>query len=186
MQYKCEFRIRLWNFETTHEIDLPCYWLYSFLEESMTQMPESESARKKSRWTHSRWSLVQIERTNHWNYTDQAGSPVVCRTLYTGQYGWYLSQGWQVEWFTLAETANGHFGRTERFLRLLRLPTFFVSSSVCVLTGLCFYEGFVIQQKTVLDTDAVKSVYVEYSFVCTRRNNNDNSNNKYDLPLILQ
>ena len=28
------------------------------------------------------------------------------------------------------------------------------------LTGFFFYEGFVIQQKTVLDTDAVKSVYV--------------------------
>ena len=43
MQYKCEFRIRLWNFETTHKIDLPCYWLNSFLEESTTQTPESES-----------------------------------------------------------------------------------------------------------------------------------------------
>ena len=54
------------------------------------------------------------------------------------------------------------------------------------LTGFCFYEGFVIQKKTVLDTDAVKSVYVEYCFVITRRNNNDDSNNEYDLPLILQ
>ena len=49
------------------------------------------------------------------------------------------------------------------------------------LTGFCFYEGFVIQQKTVLDTDAVKSVYVEYPFVITRRNNTDDSNNEYDL-----
>ena len=57
---------------------------------------------------------------------------------------------------------------------------------MCVLTGLCFYEGFLIQQKTDLDTDAVKSVYVEYRFVITRRNNNDDSNNEYDLPLILQ
>ena len=33
----------------------------------------------------------------------------------------------------------------------------------CVfLTGFCFYEGFVIQQKSVLDIDAVKIVYVEY------------------------
>ena len=57
---------------------------------------------------------------------------------------------------------------------------------MCVLTGFCFYEVFVIQQNTVLDTDAVKSVYVEYRFVITRRNNNDDSNNEYDLPLILQ
>ena len=57
----------------------------------------------------------------------------------------------------------------------------------CVfLNGFCFYEGFVIQQKTVLDTDTVKSVYVEYRFVITRRNNNDDSNNEYELPLILQ
>ena len=54
------------------------------------------------------------------------------------------------------------------------------------LTGLCFYEVFVIQQKTVLDIAAVKSVYVEYCFVITRSNNNDYSNNEYDLPLILQ
>ena len=45
-----------------------------------------------------------------------------------------------------------------------------------------FFEGFVIQQKTVLDTDAVKIVYVEYRFVITRINNNDDSNNKYNLP----
>ena len=68
---------------------------------------------------------------------------------------------------------------------------FFDTDFICVLfcvflTGFCFYEGFVIQQKTALDTDAVKSVYVEYRFVITRRNNNDESNNKYDLPLILQ
>ena len=57
----------------------------------------------------------------------------------------------------------------------------------CVLsTGFCFYEGFVIQQKTVLDTNAVKSVYVEYRFVITRRNNNEHSNNEYDLPEILK
>ena len=57
----------------------------------------------------------------------------------------------------------------------------------CVfLTGFCFYEGFVIQQKTVLDTNAVKCVYVEYLFIITMRNNIDDSNNKYDLPLILQ
>ena len=43
-----------------------------------------------------------------------------------------------------------------------------------------------MQQKMVLDTDAVKSVYVEYRFVITRRNNNYDSNNEYDLPLILQ
>ena len=47
-------------------------------------------------------------------------------------------------------------------------------------------RDFVIQQKTVSVTDAVKSVYVEYCFVITRRNNNDDSNSKYDLPLILQ
>ena len=53
----------------------------------------------------------------------------------------------------------------------------------CVfLTGLCFYEGFVKQQKTVLDTDAVKSVYVEDRFVITRSNNNDDSSNEYELP----
>ena len=57
----------------------------------------------------------------------------------------------------------------------------------CVfLPGFCFYEGFVIQQKTVLDTDAVKSVYVQYRFLITKRNNNDDSNNEYDLPLMLQ
>ena len=61
-----------------------------------------------------------------------------------------------------------------------------LSPLLCFLTGFCFYEGFVIQQKMVLDTDAVKSVYVEYCFVITRRNNNDDSNNEYDLPLILQ
>ena len=71
-------------------------------------------------------------------------------------------------------------------LRLLRLPTFFVFSSVCVVTGFCFYEGIIIQQKMDLDTDAVKSVYVEYHFVITRRNNNCDSNKEYDLPLILQ
>ena len=52
-------------------------------------------------------------------------------------------------------------------------------------TGFCFYEGFEIQ-KTVLDTNSVKIVYVEYCFVITRRNNNDDSNNEYDLPEILQ
>ena len=57
---------------------------------------------------------------------------------------------------------------------------------MCFLTGICFYEGFVIQQKTVLDTDAVQNVYVEYRFVITRSNNNDDSNNEYDLPKILQ
>ena len=57
---------------------------------------------------------------------------------------------------------------------------------MCVLTGFCFNEGFVIQQETDLDTDAVKSVYVEYRFVITKRDNNDDSNNEYDLPLILQ
>ena len=54
------------------------------------------------------------------------------------------------------------------------------------LTGFCFYEGFVIQQKTDLDTNAVKSVYVEYHFVITRRNNNDDSNKEYELPIIFQ
>ena len=39
-----------------------------------------------------------------------------------------------------------------------------------------------MQPKTDLDTDAVKSVYVEYRFVITRSNNNDDSDNKYDLP----
>ena len=52
----------------------------------------------------------------------------------------------------------------------------------CVfLTGFRFYEVFVIL-KTDLDTNAVKSVYVEYRFVITRSNNNYDSNNKYDLP----
>ena len=37
-------------------------------------------------------------------------------------------------------------------------------------------------KKPVLDTDAVKSVYVEYRFLITRRNNNDYSNNEYELP----
>ena len=58
----------------------------------------------------------------------------------------------------------------------------YLSPLLCFLTGFYFYEGFVIQQKTVLDTDAVKSVYVEYLFVITRINNNDDSNNEYDLP----
>ena len=57
-----------------------------------------------------------------------------------------------------------------------------LSPLLCFLTGIYFYEGFLIQQKTVLDTDAVKSVYVEYLFLFTRRNNNDDSNNEYDLP----
>ena len=65
------------------------------------------------------------------------------------------------------------------------------SNVLCVLycvclTGFCFYGGFAIQQKMDLDTDALKSVYVEYRFVITRRNNNYDSNNEYDLPLILQ
>ena len=56
------------------------------------------------------------------------------------------------------------------------------SNVLCLLfcvfsTGFCFYEGFVIQQKTVLDTDALESVYVEYCFVITRSNNNDDRNN---------
>ena len=42
-----------------------------------------------------------------------------------------------------------------------------------------------IQQKTDLDTNAVKRLYVEYRFVITKRNNNDDSNNEYDLLLIL-
>ena len=63
---------------------------------------------------------------------------------------------------------------------------FFVFYIVCVVTGFFFYEGFEIQQKMDLDTDAVKSVYVEFRFVITRRNNNCDSNNEYDLPLILQ
>ena len=55
----------------------------------------------------------------------------------------------------------------------------------CVfLTVFCFYETFVIQQKANLDTDAVKSVYVEYRFVISKINNNDDSNNEYELPLI--
>ena len=49
------------------------------------------------------------------------------------------------------------------------------------LPGFCFYEGFVIQKRD-LDTNAVKSVYVEYCFVITRSNNNDNSDNEYDFP----
>ena len=36
--------------------------------------------------------------------------------------------------------------------------------------------------KNSLDTDAIKSVYVEYRFVITRSNNNDDSTNEYDLP----
>ena len=53
----------------------------------------------------------------------------------------------------------------------------------CVfLARFCFYEGFLIQKNKDLDTNAVKSVYVEYSFVITRSNNNDDSNNEYDLP----
>ena len=59
-------------------------------------------------------------------------------------------------------------------------PLFFVYSSV-FFNWILFYERFVIQKK-VLVTDAVKSVYVEYRFVITRRNNNENSNNEYDLP----
>ena len=34
----------------------------------------------------------------------------------------------------------------------------------------------------VLDTYTVKSAYVEYRFVITRSNNNDDRNNEYDLP----
>ena len=37
-------------------------------------------------------------------------------------------------------------------------------------------------KKTDLDTNAVKSVYVEYRFVITGSNNNDDSNNEDDLP----
>ena len=68
-----------------------------------------------------------------------------------------------------------------------KAPTSSSSSNVfcllfCVfLTGSCFYEGFVIQQKKDLDTNAVKSVHVEYRFVITRSNNNDDINNEYDL-----
>ena len=84
-------------------------------------------------------------------------------------------------------------GNSKRsFLANAQAPTSSSSTVVlcllfCVfLTGLCFYEGFVIQQKKDLDTNAVKSVHVEYRFVITRSNNNDDSNNEYDLPLILQ
>ena len=159
MQYKCECRIRLWNFETTHEIDLPCYWLYSFLEGSMTQTPESESARKKSRWTPSRCLLFQLERANHCDYIDQAGLPVVCRTLCTGKYGWYPRQGKKFECFTLAKTANSPSGRTQRLPRLLRQPTLFVSSSM-FFNWILFLWGICNTTKTVLDKNAVKSVYV--------------------------
>ena len=41
-------------------------------------------------------------------------------------------------------------------------------------------------QKTVLDTNAVKSVYVELCVVTNRRNNNELSNNEYDLPQLLE
>ena len=57
-----------------------------------------------------------------------------------------------------------------------------LSPLLCFLTGFCFYEGFVIQQKHYLDTNSVKIVYVEYHFVITRSNNNDDRNNEYDLP----
>ena len=49
-----------------------------------------------------------------------------------------------------------------------------------------FLRGICNTTKTVLDTNAVKSVYVEYHFVITKSNNNDNSNNEYDLPQVLQ
>ena len=57
---------------------------------------------------------------------------------------------------------------------------------LCFLNWILFLWGICNTTKTVLDTDAVKSVYVEYHFVITKRNNNDDSNNKYDLALILQ
>ena len=113
----------------------------------MTQTPESESARKKSRRTPSRCSMFQLERANHCNYTDQAGSPVVCRNLCTGQYGWSLSQGQQADWFTLSETANVTFGRTQRLLRLLRHPTFVVFL-LCFFNWILFLWGICDTTKT--------------------------------------
>ena len=61
-----------------------------------------------------------------------------------------------------------------------------LSPLFCVFNWILFLWGICNTTKTVLDTNAVKSVYVEYRFVITRRNNNHDSNNKYDLPLILQ
>ena len=58
-----------------------------------------------------------------------------------------------------------------------------LSPLLCFFNWILFFMRDVkYNKKPVLDTDAVKSVYVEYRFVITRRNNNDDSNNKYDLP----
>ena len=58
-------------------------------------------------------------------------------------------------------TTYGPLGWTEGTLLVIpRLPTFFVSSFVYFFTWIWFYEEFV-REKTVLDTNAVKSVYVE-------------------------
>ena len=73
------------------------------------------------------------------------------------------------------------FWAMQRLLCLLRQPMFFVSSSV-FFNWILFLWGICNTKKTVLDTDAVKSVYVEYRFIITKRNNNDDSNNEYDLP----
>ena len=62
-----------------------------------------------------------------------------------------------------------------------------LSPLLCIFNWILFLWGICnTTKKSVLDTDAVKSVYVEYRFVITRRNNNDDSNNEYDLPYILQ
>ena len=58
----------------------------------------------------------------------------------------------------------------------------YLSPLLCVFNWILFLWGVCNLKKTDLDTNAVKSVYIEYHFVITRSNNNDDSNNEYDLP----
>ena len=57
-----------------------------------------------------------------------------------------------------------------------------LSPLLCVFNWILFIWGICNTKKTVLDTNAVKIVYVEYRFIITRSNNNDDSNNEYESP----
>ena len=164
----------------THEIDLPCYWLNCFLEESMTQTIESESVTDFIHFLKNQ--QLKHQNQNH-HERSQGEHPAGARwfssnaqTTETTQTkpGRQLSAGLCVPdsmadpWVKVSRLSGLPSPKQQTVLLGERKGSTSSSSSnvlcllFCVfLTGLCFYEGFVIQQKTVLDTNAVKSVYVE-------------------------
>ena len=132
---------------------------FPFLKNQRRKTQESDSGRKNSRWTPSRCSLPRLKRANNYDCTDQAGSPVWCRTDY--RTVWPTLETRLADWVECPRQNNKRSFWMNRRDSLSSSFSNVLPLLFCVFsTWIWFYEEFV-RKKTVLDTNAVKSVYVE-------------------------